>query len=97
LTSEDGNLARLAAPELQALTRAEIKVLEGGTAGWCADGLPLASGLENLADACDDVFWRPYDREEGAQAAMNEYLAWEHGLISQVERDGTARFRVAPL
>jgi hypothetical protein len=50
-----------------------------------------------LADACDDVFWRPYDREEGAEAAMNEYLAWEHGLIAQVERDGIARFRVAPL
>jgi len=97
LTSEHGTLARLAAPELQALTRAEIKVLEGGTAAWRTAGLPLASGLENLADACDDVFWRPYDREEGAEAAMNEYLAWEHGLIAQVERDGTARFRVAPL
>jgi rhodanese-related sulfurtransferase len=97
LTSEDGTLARLAAPELQALTRAEIKVLEGGTAAWRTAGLPLASGLENLADACDDVFWRPYDREEGAEAAMNEYLAWEHGLIAQVERDGIARFRVAPL
>jgi rhodanese-related sulfurtransferase len=96
LTSEDGTLARLAAPELRALTSAAIKVLDGGTAAWRGAGLPLASGLEHLADACDDVFWRPYDRAQGAEAAMNEYLSWEHGLIAQIERDGTARFRVAP-
>jgi rhodanese-related sulfurtransferase len=96
LTSDDGVLARLAAPELQALTDAKVKVLEGGTGAWRAAGLPLASGLENLADECDDVFWRPYDRDEGARQAMSEYLSWEHGLIEQVERDGTARFRVSP-
>jgi rhodanese-related sulfurtransferase len=94
LTSEDGVLARLAAPELQALTDASVKVLDGGTAAWRAAGLPLADGLENLADECDDVYWRPYDRDVGAEQAMSEYLAWEHGLIEQIERDGTARFRI---
>jgi rhodanese-related sulfurtransferase len=95
LTSEDGVLARLAAPELRALTGASVKVLDGGTGAWRAAGLPLADGLENLADECDDVYWRPYDRDQGAELAMSDYLAWEHGLIAQVERDGTARFRVS--
>jgi hypothetical protein len=42
------------------------------------------------------VFWRPYDHDRGAEQAMNDYLAWEHGLIEQIERDGTVRFRVSP-
>jgi rhodanese-related sulfurtransferase len=96
LTSDDGVLARLTAPELQTLTGASVKVLDGGTAAWRAAGLPLASGLENLADECDDVYWRPYDRDAGAEQAMDDYLAWEHGLIEQIERDGTVRFRVSP-
>jgi rhodanese-related sulfurtransferase len=95
LTSDDGVLARLAAPELQALIDAKVRVLEGGTVAWRAAGLPLAHGLENLADECDDVFWRPYDRDQGAEQAMSDYLAWEHGLIEQIERDGTLRFRVS--
>jgi rhodanese-related sulfurtransferase len=96
LTSDDGVLARLAAPELQALTGSSVKVLDGGTAAWSVAGLPLADGMENLADECDDVFWRPYDHDQGAEQAMNDYLAWEHGLIEQIERDGTVRFRVSP-
>jgi hypothetical protein len=39
------------------------------------------------------VFWRPYDRERGAEQAMNDYLSWEMGLVEQVELDGTLRFR----
>ncbi|MGH6945599.1 MAG: rhodanese-like domain-containing protein, partial [Geminicoccaceae bacterium] len=96
LTSEDGTLARLAAPELAALTSAEVRVLEGGTAAWRAAGLAMSGGLENLADPPDDVYWRPYDRGEGVEEAMLGYLSWEHGLIEQVERDGTARFRISP-
>jgi rhodanese-related sulfurtransferase len=96
LTSEDGVLARLAAPELRALSAAKVGLLDGGTGAWKAAGLPLADGLENLADECDDVYWRPYDRDVGAEQAMSEYLAWEHGLIEQIERDGTVRFRVSP-
>jgi rhodanese-related sulfurtransferase/predicted metal-dependent enzyme (double-stranded beta helix superfamily) len=93
LTSRDGVLASLAAPELQALTPRMVKVLAGGTAAWRAAGLPLASGEEHLADAAIDTWYRPYDRSGGVEAAMNAYLSWEVALVEQIARDGDSRFR----
>lgn len=93
LTSRDGVLAALAAPELQALTRRPVKVLAGGTAAWRAAGLPLAAGEEHMADAPVDAWYRPYDKGAGVEAAMNAYLRWEVALVEQIERDGDARFR----
>ncbi|HZB93186.1 MAG TPA: rhodanese-like domain-containing protein, partial [Stellaceae bacterium] len=94
LTSRDGVLAALAAPDLQALTPRPVKVLAGGTATWRQSGLPLASGEEHLADAPIDAWYRPYDKGAGVEAAMNAYLDWEVALVEQVKRDGDARFRV---
>lgn len=93
LTSEDGTLARLAAPEVAQLLGTSVKVVEGGTAGWKRAGFPLAIGLENMADEPEDVFWRPYDRERGQESAMKDYLGWEQGLMEQIRRDGDAKFR----
>src|SRR4051812_43418398 len=47
LTSEDGRLAHLAAPEAVALwPNADVRVLERGNAAWIASGQPFESGLE---------------------------------------------------
>ena len=95
LTSGDGRLARLAAPEAQAAARVPVKILAGGNAAWRRDGLALADGLEDAADPVDDdALWRPYERAEGVEDAMQQYLSWEQGLIEQIARDGTARFKV---
>ncbi len=96
LTSGDSDLARLAAADVQGLSSAEIKVLAGGTKAWRGAGLALEEGLTNLADKTDDAFWRPYERSAGAEAAMVAYLDWELGLMEQIARDGTARFRTFP-
>ena len=92
LTSEDGRLAKLAAYDLAALTDARISVLAGGTDRWRADGLPTEKGMTRLACEPDDVYLRPYDREQGIEEAMNEYLSWEIELVRQIERDGDATF-----
>jgi rhodanese-related sulfurtransferase/predicted metal-dependent enzyme (double-stranded beta helix superfamily) len=94
LTSPDGVLASLAAPELMALTERPVKLLAGGTAAWRAAGLPLASGEEHMADEPVDAWYRPYDKSAGVEAAMKDYLTWEVGLVDQIARDGDARFRV---
>ncbi|MEE8563427.1 MAG: rhodanese-like domain-containing protein, partial [Alphaproteobacteria bacterium] len=95
LTSDDGRLARLAAPEAQAAARVPVKILAGGNAAWRRDGLALADGLKDAADPVDDdAFRRPYERAEGVEDAMQQYLSWEQGLIGQIARDGTARFKV---
>ena len=70
-----------------------IRVLDGGTAAWKAAGLPLAAGFKDPLDDPVDVWYRPYDLDEGNEVAMERYLTWEVGLSQQIERDGTTRFR----
>ncbi|WP_374444453.1 rhodanese-like domain-containing protein [Stella sp.] len=96
VTSSDGMFAKLAAPEAAAILGRPAAVLAGGTRGWKAAGLPLAKGFEHMADAPDDVWYRPYDRDTGIEEAMHQYLTWEVDLVGQIERDGDARFRVVP-
>ena len=93
-TSPDGVLARLAALDLASLTTAPVRVLEGGTAAWREAGLPVQSGAERMADPPEDVWYKPYDRGQGSEAAMKEYLSWEVDLVRQIERDGDTRFRL---
>ena len=99
LTSDDGRLARLAATEAQAAAKVPVKVLAGGNAAWRREGLTLADGIDDAADDAadpveDDAFWRPYERAERVEDAMHQYLTWEQGLVEQIARDGTARFKV---
>jgi rhodanese-related sulfurtransferase len=93
LTSPDGIFARLAVAEAASLTKAEVRVLEGGTAAWHAYGRPLVKDRQNPPDAaCLDVYLRPYDRNSGVEEAMHAYLSWEIALVDQIARDGTVRF-----
>jgi 3-mercaptopyruvate sulfurtransferase SseA len=93
LAAEDETLARLAVGELRGLTAAPVRVLEGGMAAWRAAGLPLRADRRTPADAeCVDAYLRPYDRNEGVEDAMREYLSWEVDLVREVARDGDARF-----
>jgi rhodanese-related sulfurtransferase len=90
LTSEDGVLAHLAAPEVQALwPTAEILVLEGGNAAWPG---PWEEGHERATTVRDDVWYKPYDHEAGFEKHAREYLQWEVELIEQIKRDPTIRF-----
>lgn len=85
--------ARLAAQELLGFAKAPVKVLSGGTAAWKAAGFPLAADRRDPPDAdCADVYLRPYDRNDGIEAAMKEYLSWEIDLVHEVEKDGDAPF-----
>jgi len=95
ITSPDGMLARLAVPEVKALSSAEIHVLDGGTEAWHAFGRPLVKDRTTPPDdACIDFYLRPYDRNSGVEAAMHDYLSWEIDLVHQIERDGTVAFGV---
>ncbi len=95
-TSPDGVLARLAALDAAGLTEARVQVLEGGTAAWKAEGLPLESGSTRLAAATDDVYYRPYDRRSQIDQAMQDYLDWEVALVQQIERESYLAFRISP-
>ncbi len=92
LTSEDGLLAHLAAPEAAALWP-DVTVLEGGNAAWLAAEKPTESGVERATTARDDVWYKPYDHASDYKKHAQDYLAWEVALVDQVKRDPTIRFR----
>jgi rhodanese-related sulfurtransferase len=92
LTSEDGRLADLAAPELASLSKLPVRYLEGGNSAWQAAGRPFTADGANMADEPIDVWLRPYERAGGVSAAMVEYLTWETDLPERIARDGTADF-----
>jgi len=94
LTSEDGLLAHLTAPEAAALwPDAHVSVLEGANAAWIASGRPTESGVERATTTRDDVWYKPYDHASDYQKHARDYLAWEVALVEQVKRDPTIRFR----
>jgi hypothetical protein len=89
LTSEDGVLAQLAAPEAAELF-ANVVVLEGGNAAWRG---PTESGVERATTARDDVWYKPYDHSADYLKHARDYLEWEVALVEQIKRDPTIRFR----
>jgi rhodanese-related sulfurtransferase len=96
LTSEDGTLAYLAAPEAAALwPEAEVSVLKGGNAIWFTLQLPVETGIENATTTLDDVWYKPYDHEHAQdyEKHARAYLSWEVALVEQIKRDPTIRFR----
>jgi len=95
LTSQDGVFAGLAAADAEAGGR-DVLVLAGGTAAWADAGLPMATGFKDALDDPVDVWYRPYDLDEGNEAAMETYLSWEVDLTEQIARDGTTRFPEFP-
>jgi rhodanese-related sulfurtransferase len=93
VTSDDGLLAQLVAPELAAHVAGNVYVLAAGTRGWAQAGYELETGDMRLASPPIDRYRRPYEGTDAPREAMQAYLDWEFGLIEQLRRDGTHHFR----
>jgi rhodanese-related sulfurtransferase len=94
LTSPDGLLAHLAVKEIEASRPDSVmRVLEGGTNAWMAEGLPTSKGMERGISEADDVWYKPYEQKDAPYEAMRDYLTWEVALLEKLERDGDAKFR----
>jgi 3-mercaptopyruvate sulfurtransferase SseA len=91
-TSPDGEVARLAAADLQRLAKVPVRVLAGGTQAWRAAGLPLETGQTTMWETNEDVYYKPYDGKTQVEQAMRDYLDWEVALIEKIERDSDVRF-----
>jgi rhodanese-related sulfurtransferase len=97
LTSADGILAAFAAADVPQRAHgvpAAVTVLHGGTAAWAGSGRPLRTGPGQMLSPPVDVYRRPYEGTDVDPAVMQAYLDWEHGLVAQLERDGTHGFTV---
>jgi rhodanese-related sulfurtransferase len=94
LTADDPRLARYAAPEVAALwPGVAVAVLAGGNPAWFDARLPVGTGLDRATCATDDVWYKPYDHGADYERHARDYLAWEVGLVEQIARDPTIRFR----
>jgi rhodanese-related sulfurtransferase len=93
VTSGSGKLAELAGEDLTKIRpEVGVAVLDGGTSAWKAMGLPLISGLSRCMSAVEDVWYRPYERQQDGERWMRDYLDWEVGLLKAVVREESIRF-----
>jgi rhodanese-related sulfurtransferase len=96
LIADEKSIAACAALELQS-PGVMPRVLEGGMTAWREAGLPLQSSGSTPADAeCIDFLFFVHDRHDGNKEAARQYLAWETGLIAQLDDRERASFRLMP-
>jgi rhodanese-related sulfurtransferase len=95
LITRDTDVAMAAAIDLQEAGIANVKLLEGGLAAWTNAGHSLESSPAVPADAeCIDYLFFVHDRHLGNREAMKQYLAWETGLIAQLDEQDRGAFQV---
>ena len=95
LVADNPELARLAAAELSAAGCKDIRLLAGGLKAWTDAGYPTAESPDTPPDReCIDYLFFVHDRHAGNQTAMKQYLAWETGLLAQLDEQDLQSFRV---
>lgn len=92
----DEEAAAIAAKELGELGFGSIYVVAGGHDALVATGAAVESGENDPApqDAIDFLFF-VHDRHDGNLEASRRYLAWEQGLITQLDAAERAAFRLS--
>lgn len=98
LIADERRIAELAAADWRRLApRAEphIRLLAGGLWAWTAAGHPVECTDNVPPDAdCIDYLFFVHDRHDGNKAAARQYLAWETGLLAQLDAQELGAFRV---
>ena len=95
LLADDQSIARAAALDLREIGITDIAQLDGGFAAWRKAGLAVETSANQPPDAdCIDYLFFTHDRHEGNAAAARQYLAWELGLLEQLDAQERASFRV---
>ena len=95
LITRDTDVAQAAAIDLAEAGITNVKLLEGGLATWTAAGYTLEASAQTPPDAeCIDYLFFVHDRHAGNREAMKQYLAWETGLMKQLDEQDKASFKV---
>jgi rhodanese-related sulfurtransferase len=96
LVADEPDLARLAATELLEAGMKDVKRLDGGFAAWTRAGYATEASPSIPADAdCIDYLFFVHDRHAGNREAMRQYLAWETGLVAQLDEQERAAFKIS--
>jgi rhodanese-related sulfurtransferase len=96
LVADEPGVAELAALDLREAGCKDVRRLAGGHEAWCAAGLPVTATPMTPSDAdCIDFLFFTHGRHEGNAEAARQYLAWEIGLVGQLDAQERASFRIA--
>ena len=95
LVADDARVARAAAIDLVEAGLQDIRLLEGGFSAWTAAGHATQATPDEPSDVeCLDYLFFVHDRHAGNREAMKQYLAWETGLIAQLNDEDRKAFRI---
>ncbi|HEU0058367.1 MAG TPA: rhodanese-like domain-containing protein [Hyphomicrobiaceae bacterium] len=99
LVAEEPGIARLAAIDLAEAGCTDVRYIAEGPEAWAAAGLGLAASPNAPADAAriDFLFFTAKRHEGTAEAAeaARQYLAWEVGLLNQLDAQERGAFPIA--
>jgi rhodanese-related sulfurtransferase len=86
LVADEPAVAALAAIDLAEAGVGEVRLLAGGHAAARAADLAVVATPDSPADAdCIDFLFFTHDRHSGNAEAARQYLAWELGLVAQLD------------
>lgn len=90
---DDVSVIRLGMSELKSRHETAFYYLEGGYKRWVDQGgvTSASPGVPSDQEAIDYLFF-VHDRHDGNLDSARQYLAWEQGLIAQLEPSERARF-----
>ena len=95
LAADDPNIARLAALDLHEAGVADVVLLVGGIRALEAAGQKLAVGKATPSDDHRiDFIFHTLGRNEGNLDAARAYIAWEVGLVDQLDAQERGSFRL---
>ncbi|PAU77457.1 rhodanese-like domain-containing protein [Halomonas salipaludis] len=91
----DAGRAACLAPDLTAKGFKKIGWLRDDIVSWKKSGVRLESSPDDPSDAsCIDYLFFVHDRHDGNLEASRRYLAWELGLLAQLDADERASFLI---
>lgn len=95
LVADDRDGARLAATELLDAGIRDVLLLDGGKTAWTGAGYPVSASADIPSDGeCIDYLFFVHDRHAGNREAMKQYLAWETGLMAQLNEQDKSVFKL---
>ena len=98
LVADERGVAELFAGDWQRANAGDTRsfsLLAGGFKAWTAAGQPVESTPDAPVDVeCIDYLFFVHDRHDGNKAAARQYLAWETGLLAQLDERERGAFRV---
>jgi rhodanese-related sulfurtransferase len=96
LVADEPGVAALAALDLAEAGLTDVRLLAGGYDAWREAGLPVEASPDRPTDAeCIDFLFFTHGRHDGNAEAARQYLAWETGLLAQLDDQERGVFRLA--